>query len=287
MSGTGIPPGGGPMGVHPMGPPAPGGGMGAPSAPPGGVPMGPPSAMDPAAMMGLPPTMPGPLTYQGAPDMMTPPIMDDGGTGKLINRDPPEPDEGRRKLVERWRQRVREARTHWKPSFDRMRANMNFVNGDQWETEPRRARRHRRNSADRDERYVANIALRHVLQRTAELYPNNPTVKARMRPKILAKTWDGTEQALQQAMAMSQQAVMMGMPPPPEAQSVMMDAASVKQYDNLMERVGKTLELFYDYNIDEQVHSFKSMMKMTTRRAFVTAVGYVKLGFQRAMKMSP
>jgi hypothetical protein len=29
------------------------------------------------------------------------------------------------------------------------------------------------------------------------------------------------------------------------------------------------------------------MMKMTTRRAIVTAVGYVRLGFQRAMKMSP
>jgi hypothetical protein len=249
--------------------------------------MGPPSAMDPAAMMGLPPTMPGPRLYQGTEDMTTPPIMDDGGTGKLINRDPPEPDEGRRKLVERWRQRVRAARTHWKPSFDRMRANMNFVNGDQWETETRRRRRHRRNSADRDERYVANVALRHVLQRTAELYPNNPTVKARTRPKILAKTWDGTEQALQQAMVISQQAVQMGMPPPPEAQGILTDAATVKQYDNLMERVGKTLELFYDYNIDEQIHSFKSMMKMTTRRSIITAVGYVKLGFQRAMKMSP
>jgi hypothetical protein len=61
----------------------------------------------------------------------------------------------------------------------------------------------------------------------------------------------------------------------------------VKQYDEMMERVGKTLEIFYNYNIDEQTHSFKSMMKMTVRRAVVTGVGYVKLGFQRAMQMSP
>jgi hypothetical protein len=55
----------------------------------------------------------------------------------------------------------------------------------------------------------------------------------------------------------------------------------------MMERVGKTLEIFYNYNLDEQTHSFKAMMKMTVRRAVVTGVGYVKLGFQRAMQMSP
>jgi hypothetical protein len=54
-----------------------------------------------------------------------------------------------------------------------------------------------------------------------------------------------------------------------------------------MKKIGKTLELLYDYNIQEQTHSFKSSMKMSIRRSIVTGVGYVKLGFQRAMKMAP
>ena len=258
--------------------PGPGGApaMGAVQAPVAGPPAIPPS-------MGA---LPGPGTFQGGPGMMTPPLTDTDPDAKLVSRDPPEPDEARRRLVERWQTRVREARTHWKPSFDRMRANMNFVNGDQWETETRRRRRRRRD-AERDERYVANIALRHVLQRTAELYPNNPTVKAHRRPKIMAQTWDGSEQALQQAQLGMQNAAQMGMPPAPNIMATIQDAAQVKQYDQLMDRLAKTLEILYEYNIEEQTHSFKTMMKMTVRRSIVTCVGYVKLGFQRAMKMSP
>jgi hypothetical protein len=254
-------------------PPAPGGMMGGMM---GGPPPPPPGGMD----------MPGPGTFQGDPSLMTPPIQDTNPNAKLISRDPPDPPDARRALVKRWQTRVREARTHWKPSFDRMRANMNFVNGDQWETETRRRRRRRRDS-ERDERYVANIALRHVLQRTAELYPSNPTIKAKRRPKIMAQTWDGSEQALQQAEQAMQVAAQTGMPPPPNIQAVLQDAAQVKQYDQLMDRLAKTLEILYNYNVEEQVHSFKTMMKMTVRRSIVTCVGYVKLGFQRAMKMRP
>jgi hypothetical protein len=61
----------------------------------------------------------------------------------------------------------------------------------------------------------------------------------------------------------------------------------IKQFDEVMQRVGRTLELLYQYNIEEQTHSFKASMKMTIRRSIVTGVGYVKLGFQRAMKLSP
>src|SRR6185437_1005395 len=139
----------------------------------------------------------------------------------------------------------------------------------------------------RDDRYVANIALRHVLQRTAELYPHNPTVKAKRRAKIIATNWDGTQASLQQAEQAALGATQMGMPPPPQALAVLQDVQQVQQYDRLMDRIGKTLEIVYDYNIDEQAHSFKSMMKMTVRRAIITGVGYVKLGFQRAMRMSP
>jgi hypothetical protein len=86
-------------------------------------------ALPGAGMMGAPPMgMPGPGTFQGGPEMLTPPITDTNPDAKLISRDPPEPEEARRALVERWQKRVREARTHWKPSFDRKRSNNNFVN---------------------------------------------------------------------------------------------------------------------------------------------------------------
>lgn len=247
----------------------------------------------PNAMPGMPPPMPPPMTappgpnmFEASPGMMSPPITDTNPDAQLIDRKPPEPEPARKALVNRWQSRVREARSYWKPAFERMRANMSFVNGEQWETDTRRRRRRRRD-AERDERYVANIALRHVLQRTAELYPQNPTVKAKQRPKIMATVWDGTEQALQQAQMGMQNAMGMGMMPLPQVQAVLEDASKVKQYDQLMSRVAKTLEILYEYNIEEQTHSFKTMMKMTVRRAIITSVGYVKLGFQRAMKMDP
>jgi flagellin-specific chaperone FliS len=234
-------------------------------------------------------TPPGPGLYEASPGMMSPPITDTDPSAKLISRKPPEPGEAREALVKRWQSRVREARTYWKPAFERMRASMSFVNGDQWETDTRR-RRKRRRDAERDERYVANIALRHVLQRTAELYPQNPTVKAKSRPKIMATVWDGSMASLQQAQMGMQQALTAGpagMRSAMQANAILQDVQMVKQYDQLMDRIARTLEILYQYNIEEQTHSFKTMMKMTVRRAIVTSVGYVKLGFQRAMKMDP
>jgi hypothetical protein len=199
---------------------------------------------------------------------------------KYMQRDQPQPDEGRRKFVEDWIKRVKDSREFFDPDFKRMRDNMAFTEGAQWPD-------YVRDKHVRDDRYVANISLRHVQQRTAELYPNNPTMKAKRTEKIVAKTWDGSSMALVQAEQQVQQSMMVGMMPPLEAMSILQDAQQVKQFDDMMDRVGKTLELFYDYNIREQTHSFKNGMKTTVRRAIITGVGYVKLGFQRAMKMRP
>ena len=219
-------------------------------------------------------------------DMMMPP-GDPGGMppedpmaqNKFMNRDRPEPPDQVRKLVKRWCDRVRRAKTHWKTQFSRMRENMAFVDGEQWPDTPR--------NGERDDRYVANVCIRHVQQRTAELYPNNPTMKATKRAKMIATTWDGSGQSLMQAQQASMLAAQYMLPPDPQSAAIMQDAALVQQWDQLLERIGKTLELLYDYNVDEQTHSFKSGMKMTVRRAIITSVGYVKLGFQRAMRMRP
>ena len=55
----------------------------------------------------------------------------------------------------------------------------------------------------------------------------------------------------------------------------------------MLDKLGKTLELLYKYNIDEQVHPFKMMMKLIVRRTVTMGVGYVKLGFERVMEQRP
>ena len=141
----------------------------------------------------------------------------------------PEP---RRKLVKRWHDRVKRAQEHWEPVFKRMRENMEFGEGRQWPT-------CRRTCAKRDDRYVANICIRHVLQRTAELYPNNPKMQAKSKPKLIAQTWDGTCRELQQAQQAMMMAAQSGMPPDPQRMMVLQDARRGQQFDEMMEQIGK------------------------------------------------
>jgi hypothetical protein len=232
---------------------------------------------DPAAL-----SMSAAMSYPGD----TSPGMGAGDMGPApadqnhVSRDPPDPPEARRKLVKRWTERVTRARKHWEPVFKRMRENMEFAEGRQWPDMPTDAR-------TRDERYIANICIRHILQRTAELYPNNPKMQAKRSPKLMSQIWDGTQQQLMQAQQAALMAMQVGLPPDPQSQMILQDAQMVAQFDRTMDRVCKTLEILYEYQVQEQPYDFKECMKMTVRRAIVTSVGYVKLGFQRAMRMSP
>jgi hypothetical protein len=68
---------------------------------------------------------------------------------------------------------------------------------------------------------------------------------------------------------------------------IMMDAARVKNENIMMDKLARTLELLYAYEVDNQPHSFKSMLKMTVRRAVTNGVAYVKLGYERVMQERP
>jgi hypothetical protein len=89
-----------------------------------------------------------------------------------------------------------------------------------------------------------------------------------------------------------------GMAPPPPANPAMMevmqqgmaiiaDASRVKQQTELLDKIAKTLELLYAYQVAQQLHPFKQLMKMTVRRALTVGVAYVKLGFERVMQKRP
>jgi len=72
-----------------------------------------------------------------------------------------------------------------------------------------------------------------------------------------------------------------------EAQAVVADAQAVKQQLTILNKIARTLEIFYEYEISEQQQSFKSMMKMSVRRAATSGVGWIRLGFQRVLAKNP
>jgi hypothetical protein len=278
-----------------------------------------------------------------------------------IPRDKPEVEDRRKALINAWSSRVKNAKKHWERSYKRMLEDEEFCFGKQWSK-----------NLD-DKRYVANLTLRLVAQKTAFLYAKNPKAVAKRRERLNATTWDGKQStltALMQsgAMMMNQMgglppgSMMAGMAPPGAmgaategvlgalnsvtqpsgpvpgtpgsplsppgmpgtgvgapggppgmgtgdmltgaaqatgignpmmAQAVgsgidiAMDAARVKHENEMMDKLGKTLELLYSYQVGEQVHPFKSMMKKVVRRAITSGVGYVKLGFERVMEQRP
>lgn len=207
------------------------------------------------------------------------PATDPDPTGDKDDR--PEPDEARKALVNKWQDRIRRAKSYWEPSFRRMREDQDFAIGLQW-------------SKDRnDKRYTANITLRMVEQKTAFLYAKNPKAIARRRRKIDNQIWDGTQTQLERmqdsVMAsvqspMGMQALQQAMP---EAMAIAEEYKRIHDQNQMLDKIAETLELLYDYNINEQTHSFKQMMKMVVRRTVTAGVGYVKIGFQRVMEKRP
>lgn len=200
--------------------------------------------------------------------------------GSTIERETPDPDPARASLVSSWCGRVREARDYWhKGAFKRMIADMRFAAGNQWQDQPTAADQAQFNE-DKADRYVANITLRHIAARTASIYGKNPKVVARRKERLLSTVWDGSAQTLQTAL----QSAQMG---DPMALAILQDAQQTMQQNQMLDRMSKTLELLFDYEIDEQPLPFKVQMKATVRRALTTCVGYVKLGFERVMARQP
>jgi hypothetical protein len=203
----------------------------------------------------------------------------------LLDRDPPDPPEPRKALVDLWQDRVKRAKKYWGPVFDRMHADQDFAAGLQWSKE------------EKDERYVANLTLRIIAQRVAFFYAKNPKFIAHRRKRILNTVWDGDQStliALQQSAGEVSQQVAMGVMDPMMAQQaqqtmmpILQDAARVKQEEEQLDKIAKTLEYLFRANIDMATHDFKQMMKMTVRRTSTTGVGYVKLGFERVMQKKP
>jgi hypothetical protein len=217
-------------------------------------------------------------------DTLSGPPPPAGPRQDMVPRDPPEPEPSRAALVEAWSERVKKGKAHWKPVFERMKVDQAFCRGEQWSKDPK------------DDRYVANLTLRLVQQRTSFLYAKNPRAVAKRRPRIENTVWDGSQAELQNMAQMGQQMAqdpMAAMQNPAAGQmmqqgmAIAQDAATVKQVADMTDRLAKTLELVYAYQVEQQALPFKAMLKNVVRRTVTTGVGYVKIGFQRAMGKRP
>lgn len=200
-------------------------------------------------------------------------------------------DDTERQLVEKLCKRIQADRNRHEKAFKQMREDMEI------------ARRGAPNSWP-ENKYVANITGRHVNQKVAALYAKNPKAIARRRERLDFRVWDETEQSLMMAMQTVQMGMQGGVDPVTGAPRALADPTigpmlqqsmeivqdyqqGMQQREN-MTRVGKTLELLFDYFTKEQTPvDFKTSMKQLVRRAATTGVGYLKLGFQREFDQDP
>lgn len=178
--------------------------------------------------------------------------------------------------VKRWLKRIKLAKEFFDSDFKRMRENMEFAAGlqlkGQTEMNPR------------DEKYIANFITHFVNDKVASLYARDPKCEAMCRKRLNYQLWDGKVETVQQAMVVLAQTQMTGMQTPQsiQAQMLLQDIEQGKQMEEMCEKIGKTLEVLYQYQQDSQQPSFKYQMKQLVRRVVTCGVGYVRENFIRS-----
>jgi hypothetical protein len=202
---------------------------------------------------------------------------------KVVERDRPTVDEARSKLVKEIQGKIETGKTHWQSVFKQMKYNSRFLSGRQWPEEM--------DAKDRipahEQRYKANIILRYVNGRVAALYAKNPKAVARRRPRLDFELWDESAEQKMAAERAIEMSMMAQQPPPPEALALLDDIANGKALRARLDRVGKTLEVLFEYSLNEPIPKFKLQAKQLIRRVETCGVGYIKLGYQRVMKKQP
>lgn len=174
--------------------------------------------------------------------------------------------------VKRWGKRITKAEAKWEPDFKRMKNNQKFVTGIQWDGQK---------SLVAEDRYINNITLRVIGQKTASLYARNPQVDSIRREKLDFSVWDGDRQSLIGAVGMAGMAVQGGMQAPPEAMAVINDYQRGMSHRKMIQRICDTLRLTYQYQVDSSRPEFKEQMKQLVTRVITCGVGYCRPIFYR------
>ncbi len=179
--------------------------------------------------------------------------------------------DSREALVKEWCEKIRSAKRKYYKDFKRMKENMEFVAGYQWDSQEQM----------NDDRYTVNLTLRAVNQKVATLYARNPKMVVEPRKKRNFQIWDRKMESLMSALMESQMARMSMGAPPLGALALMTDFQQGTMYETMIKAVCETLELAYQYQTDIQTPEFKVQAKQWVRRACVCGVGYVSVNFCR------
>jgi hypothetical protein len=173
--------------------------------------------------------------------------------------------------------KVKDDIKHWQYAFDRMKRWRDFARGLQWPATTKK------DLADPERQYTANITMRHLKQRAATIYAKNPTYNFKKSKRMNSLIWDGTAQQL----LMANQAVMQGLDLDGSAAMIVEDAMASRMASMQTDRIGRTATYLYQYFIREQTPPSKLMMKKQILTAFTCGVGYFKQTFQRQMDLPP
>lgn len=198
-----------------------------------------------------------------------------GGGDEKITREPPKVDEARKRLVMQWQQEIRRDKEYFKDDWKRMREDEQYAlygASKEWVT---------------NDNYTVPIINRHINLTVASLYAKNPKAQAKRKRKLRFIAWDGTKESAVAAFQNVQMSAQAGMPGDPLSQQILQEISEAKQYDQMIDRLGKTLEILFEYYTGENNPNFKQEMKQCVRRAKTCGVAYIEIGFQRALEEDP
>ena len=188
------------------------------------------------------------------------------GAGEVQEK--PEVSLARKALVNEWLGKINAAKEHWKPVFKDMRTSMDFA----------------MYGADKKWReggnYTVPILPRYINQAVSQLYAKNPTTIWKRRKRLRYQLWDGRADTLQAAMEMAQ----MG---DPGSVMLLQEVAAARQEELMLDRMGETLQILWDYYLGEQGANYKQQIKAAVRRVKTCKVAWIKLGYQRMLEPNP
>jgi hypothetical protein len=206
---------------------------------------------------------------------------DEPQTKSGIQREEPQMEQGAEQFVTKWQKRILASKSFYEKDFKRMREDMMIA----------------RQGGSKDwvdqGNYTVPIINRYLNQAVASLYAKNPTATAEKRKTLDYALWDGKPdtaikalndvQMLQAAQAgdpEAQELVLTGAVDP-NAMDVVQDIEEGRQKHEMLTKIGRTLEVIFDYYANEQKPRLKPLMKSFVRRAKTCSVAYLMLGFQR------
>lgn len=188
-------------------------------------------------------------------------MKDESNSG--VQRDEPEIDESQEQFISKWQSKIRAALKYFEPDYQRIREDMMLARqgaSDNWV-----------NSGQ----YVVPIINRYINQSVSSLYAKNPTAHAEKRRTLDFELWDGKPETLQSAI----EGASLG---DQQSLAILEDVERGRQNKMMIDKIGRTLEICFDYYANEQKPRLKSLMKSMVRRAKTCGVAYLMLGFQRS-----